>query len=132
MPIKSPRIVGQGDCPRVAGQKPPMPSSGQSSKKTKMDKSITLPHIRIQLKESNKIQKSIRDVLVPRGHFKVNIEGESRTRYPRTGPKIYSYRDILVPIIRTDILSGPVIRIGPRLKKKVVLVRRSLICTVRS
>ena len=126
MPIKSPRIVGQGDCPRVAGRKPPMPSSGQSSKKTKMDKSITLPHIRIQLKESNKIQKSIRDVLVPRGHFKVNIEGESRTRYPRTGPKIYSYRDILVPkkIIRTDILSGPVIRIGPKLKK--VLVRQSL------
>ena len=119
MPIKSPRIVGQGDCPRVAGRKPPMPSSGQSSKKTKMDKSITLPHIRIQLKESNKIQKSIRDVLVPRGHFKVNIEGESRTRYPRTGPKIYSYRDILVPIIRTDILSGPVIRIGPRFKKKL-------------
>ena len=96
MPIKSPRIVGQGDCPRVAGQKPPMPSSGQSSKKTKMDKSISLPHIRIQLKESNKIQKSIRDVLVPRGHFKVNIEGESRSRYPRTGPKIYSDRDILV------------------------------------
>jgi len=83
MPIKSPRIVGQGDCPRVAGQKPPMPSSGQSSKKTKMDKSISLPHIRIQLKESNKIQKSIRDVLVPRGHFKVNIEEHrKRSRLP--------------------------------------------------
>ena len=73
MPTKSRRIVGQGDCPRVVGQKPPIPS-GQSSKKM-LEKSISLPHIRIQLKESNKIQKSIRDVLVPRGHFKVNFEG---------------------------------------------------------
>ena len=74
MQIKPPQIVGQGDCPRVVGKNPPMPSSGQSRKK-KLEKSISLPHIRIQLKESNKIQKSIRDVLVPRGHFKVNIEG---------------------------------------------------------
>jgi len=82
MQIKSPQIVGQGDCPRVVGQKPPMPSSGQSRKK-KLEKSISLPHIRIQLKESNKIQKSIRDVLVPRGHFKVNIEEHrKRSRLP--------------------------------------------------
>jgi len=82
MQIKSPQIVGQGDCPRVVGRKPPMPSSGQSRKK-KLEKSISLPHIRIQLKESNKIQKSIRDVLVPRGHFKVNIEEHrKRSRLP--------------------------------------------------
>ena len=64
---KSPRnIVGQGDCPRVVGTKPKPFPSGQSRK---------LPHIRIQLKESNKIQKSIRDVLVPRSHYKLNTEG---------------------------------------------------------
>ena len=67
MQKKSPRnIVGQGDCPRVVGIKPgPLPA-GQSRK---------LPHIRIQLKESKKIQKSIRDVLVPRAHYKANTEG---------------------------------------------------------
>lgn len=66
MQNKTPRlIVGQGDgCPRVVGRSTNLPSS-QSSK---------LPHIRIQLKESKKIQKSIRDVLVPRGHFKFNID----------------------------------------------------------
>ena len=69
---KSPRnIVGQGDCPRVVGIKPgPLPS-GQSRK---------LPHIRIQLKESKKIQKSIRDVLVPRSHYKANTEGTVHVR----------------------------------------------------
>jgi len=82
MQIKPPQIVGQGDCPRVVGQNPPMPSSGQP-RKNKLEKSISLPHIRIQLKESNKIQKSIRDVLVPRGHFKVNIEEHrKRSRLP--------------------------------------------------
>jgi len=73
MQNKTPRnIVGQGDCPRVVGTK--LRPSGQSRK---------LPHIRIQLKESNKIQKSIRDVLVPRSHYKLNTEERrKRSRLP--------------------------------------------------
>jgi len=55
---------------------------GDDRRVIKNDQSKKLPHIRIQLMESKSIQKSIRDVLVPKRDLKVITEPSKRNRLP--------------------------------------------------